>query len=141
VRISLRIDRQQSSAIQSKIDPGSMQVPQVSSPSPDGMNAFFVSDFKIYPPTTFFRFALCAIWADYQIQKLVPGAFKSWLMNSTDIQRRESGLRRTDCSSNIGYLDFPIACADTHYCGWQGGIITLGDCPYNAVKLMEMGES
>jgi hypothetical protein len=116
-----------------------MQVPQVSSPSPDEMNAFFVSDFKIYPPTTFSRFASCAIWADHQIQKFVPGAFKSWLMNGTDIQRGESGSRRTDCRSNIGYLDFPIACADTHRCGWQGVINTSGDCPHDAVKLMEKG--
>jgi hypothetical protein len=52
----------------------------------------------------------------------------------------ESGSRRTDCPRNVGYLAVPMACADTHRCGWQGGIIPLEDRPHDTVKLMENGK-
>lgn len=32
-----------------------------------------------------------------------------------------------------------MACADSHRCGWQGGIISSEDRPHDAVKLMENG--
>lgn len=112
---------------------------------PDVSNGVFISGFEIYPPTTFSNLAPYAVWLDHRVQKLIPRALISHLMDGTDIQRGGPGSCTIDLCRQIA----PVMVTTIWPSPWpartlivaagKGGVIPSKDHLHDAVKLMEIG--
>jgi pimeloyl-ACP methyl ester carboxylesterase len=118
---------------------------KLASSYPDVVNGVFVSGFEVFPQTVLTPFFPYAIWADHQIQNLIPRPLISWLMDGMDVQRGEPGTCTIDLCRQIA----PPMIETTWPSPWpartlivaagKSGILPSSDHPHDAVKLMGIG--